>query len=45
VEEPKKDEGVAKQNCKEIELELGKKGIEENSDGNTVEENGKLVKR
>jgi len=35
VEELKKDEGVAKQYCKEIELEIG---IEENSDGNTVEE-------
>jgi len=38
VEELKKDEGVAKQYCKEIELEIGKKGIEENSDGNTVGE-------
>ena len=38
VEELKKDEGVAKQYYKEIELEIGKKGIEENSYGNTVEE-------
>jgi hypothetical protein len=38
VEELKKDEGVAKQYCKEIEHEIRKKGIEENSDGNTVEE-------
>jgi len=38
VEELKKDEGVAKQYCKEIEFEIGKKVIEENSDGNTVEE-------
>jgi len=38
VEELKKDEGVAKQYCKEIELEIREKGIEENSDGNTVEE-------
>jgi len=38
VEELKKDEGVAKQYCKEIELEIRKKGIEENSYGNTVEE-------
>ena len=37
-EELKKDEGVAKQYCTEIELVIGKKGIEENSDGNTVEE-------
>jgi len=38
LEELKKDEGVAKQYCKEIELEVGKKGIEENSDGKTGEE-------
>jgi len=38
VEDLKKDEGVSKQYCKEIELEMGKKGIEESSDGNTVEE-------
>ena len=38
VEELKKDEGVAKQYYKEIELEIGKKGIEENSYGDTVEE-------
>jgi hypothetical protein len=37
VEELKKDEGVAKQYRNEKELEIGKKGIEENSDGNTVE--------
>jgi len=38
VEELKKDKGVAKQYCKEIELEIGKRGIEESSDGNTVAE-------
>ena len=38
VEELKKDEGVAKQHCKEIQIEIGKKGIEENTDGNIVEE-------
>jgi len=44
-EELKKDEGVAKQYCTEIELVIGKKGIEENSDGNTVEEKWQNCKK
>jgi len=42
VEELNKDKGVAKKYCKEIELEIREKGIEENSDGNTVKKMAKL---